>query len=108
MVAAVSWSVATAIHRAADIRGAVEHVEPTAELSDAQTEQLRLAKLAAIRMLDDGIVGDAASSTSEAAFRVQVYGHVSEPGQGAPPSVTVIVEQMPASNAVDPPANDEG
>lgn len=104
MVAAVSWQVSTAVHRAEDIRSAVEHAQPSADMSDAQAEQMRELKKIAVAMLDNRICGDAGED-SELAFRVQLHGHVSSPGEGALPSATVIVEQMPASNVVDPPPN---
>ena len=91
----MSFSVQTNAHSAADIRSAIEHVEPGASLSDRQTELLRRGKAAAIAILDSGDLGDADAERTDTFFSAAISGHGSgtnaEPGD----SVTVSVFRTP-------------
>lgn len=94
----MSWSVSSEPHKAEDIRSAVEHMQPSAELSDAQTEQVRVAKEAAIQLLNNGAVGSAnALEAGDGYFKVHLTGHGTDE-HGAGDHVQVRIEK------VSPPA----
>ena len=69
----VSFSVSTEPHSAADIREAVEGLQPKTYASDNEIALLREGKEKAIEILATGVLGDAYNDANW--FKVEISGH---------------------------------
>jgi hypothetical protein len=91
----MSWSIGVHARKAPEIFRAIDAAEPTHELSDASTEQVRAAKAAAKALIEAQVVGG-----SDAAFGANLSGHATD-GDKQSAGSTVSVNVFQAAEVAD-------
>lgn len=90
----MSWALSTAVHPAAELNEALDHTTTRAHISQDQLKQVRVAKEAAMQLVESGTVGDPGTDS----YRVSLSGHHGEGGIGLD-GITVSIILVPAATA---------